>query len=220
MGCQASVLGVVILLVLIIVVMTEGSYRLSRRVEAAHAAELTAERAGAQKALGAVPESPPELLQPRYDQSSTYHHPQDPQPWLIEHRVGVFNPAGQPARRVRMYLVRMEPYPRNVLPGYPGPVIPYTVPLQRGGDPNAGLTIGSKQEELWIIGYTGTGSDGKMNAGGFAAPDYRWRGLPWQFDPDERWRLSYEIVCDGRPDLNFSIVVTAENGHIRCDLEG
>ena len=59
-----------------------------------------------------------------------------------------------------------------------------------------------------------------MNAGGFAVPDQRWRGLPWRFDPDERWRLSYQIVCDGRPDVEFSIVVTAEDGHIRCDLEG
>ena len=59
-----------------------------------------------------------------------------------------------------------------------------------------------------------------MNAGAFAAPDYRWRGLPWRFDPDERWRLSYEIVCEGRPDVEFSVVMTAADGQIRCELQG
>jgi hypothetical protein len=169
-----------------------------------------------------VLESPdePSPLQPLYDQSSTYHHPMGTQDWIIEHRVGVFNPLGQEARRVRMYLVRMEPKPRNVLAPQYEPVIPYTVRLQGGGDPSAGQTINPGQQELWIIGYTGTGSTGIMNAGGFAVPDQRWRGLPWRFDPDERWRLYYQIACDGRPDVEFSIVVTAEEGHIRCDLEG
>jgi hypothetical protein len=46
-----------------------------------------------------------------------------------------------------------------------------------------------------------------MNAGGFAVPDQRWRGLPWRLDPDEHWRLSYQIACDGMPDVKFSIVV-------------
>jgi hypothetical protein len=119
-----------------------------------------------------------------------------------------------------LHLVRIEPQPRNVPGPQYEPVIPSIVPLQSRGDPSIGLTIGPGQEERWIIGYTGTGSDGKMNAGGFAAPDQRWRGLPWRFDPDERWRLSYQAVCDGRPDVEFSIVVTAEDGHIRCDLEG
>ena len=44
-----------------------------------------------------------------------------------------------------------------------------------------------------------------MNAGGFAVPDQRWRGLPWRLDPDEHWRLSYRIACDGMPDVKFSI---------------
>ena len=82
----------------------------------------------------------PEPLQPRYDQSPTYRHPVDSQSWITEHRVGVFNPPDQEARRVRMYLVRMEPQPRNVLESRYEAVIPYTVPLQRGGDPSAGET--------------------------------------------------------------------------------
>lgn len=162
----------------------------------------------------------PEPLQPRYDQSSDYRHPMESQSWITEHRVGVFNPPGATARRVRMHLVRMDPYPRNILQPQYQPVIPYAVPLQSGGDPRVGLTIGPGQEEAWIIGYTGTGSDGNMNAGGFAVPDQRWRGLPWRFDPDERWRLYYQIVCDDRPDVDFSIVVTAADGQLRCDLQG
>lgn len=165
-------------------------------------------------------EAKPEPLQPRYDQSPAYRHAAEPSPGITEHRVGVFNPLGLSARRVRMYLVRMDPYPRNVLEPRYQPVIPYTVPLQSGGDPSVGHTIGSRQEELWIIGYTATGSDGNMNAGEFAVPDQRWRGLPWRFDPDERWRLFYQIACDGRPDVEFTIVVTAADGQLRCDLEG
>jgi hypothetical protein len=36
----------------------------------------------------------------------------------------------------------------------------------------------------------------------------------------DRWRLTYRIVTDNLPDAAFSIVMTAVDGHIRCDLEG
>ena len=166
----------------------------------------------------AAPEA--KALEPRYDQSPRYRHPQDADPGIIEHRVGVFNPPGQPERRVRVILHGMDPYPRNIPEPRYRPVIPYVVPLLSGGDAYAGLAIRPGQEELWGIGYTGTGSDGNMNAGGFAVPDQRWRGLPWRFDPDERWRLFYRIECDGMADVRFSVVVSAENGQIRCDLLG
>ena len=59
-----------------------------------------------------------------------------------------------------------------------------------------------------------------MNAGGFAVPDQRWRGLPWRLDPDEHWRLSYRIACDGMPDVKFSIVVDSPDGKtIKLDRE-
>jgi hypothetical protein len=70
-----------------------------------------------------------------------------------------------------------------------------------------------------VIGYTSTASDG-MHAGGFAVPDQRWRGLPWNVDPDERWRLSYEIVSEGRPTVEFSIVLYADAGILRGVLQG
>jgi hypothetical protein len=209
--------GIVAALVIIVVVITEGSYRAFRVAGNAHRAELENQREAHEKQVAALvaaqpaPVVVPGPLQPHY-----HHHPMGDQLWITEHCVGVFNPPDQEARRVRMYLVRMEPHPRN-FPPHDEPAIPYTVPLQSGGDPSAGQTIGSGQQELWIIGRTGTGSDGSMYAGAFAVPDQR--GLSWQFDPDERWRLRYQIVCDGRPDVEFSIVVTAEDGHIRCDLE-
>jgi hypothetical protein len=59
-----------------------------------------------------------------------------------------------------------------------------------------------------------------MNAGGFAVPDQRWRGLPWRLDPDEHWRLSYRIACDGMPDVKFTIMVDSPDGKtIKLDLQ-
>jgi hypothetical protein len=89
-----------------------------------------------------------------------------------------------------------------------------------GGDQNVGIALAPGREELWVLGYTSTGSDGTMNAGQFADIDQRWRGLHWTLDPDERWRFAYEVVSEGRPDVQFSIIVFADEGAIRCDLEG
>jgi hypothetical protein len=139
---------------------------------------------------------------------------------VVEHRVGIFNPPDNPAiDGVRVNLIDMNPHPRHVLNAMT-PVIPYTVPLVTGGDATVGLTLHPGREELWLIGYTSTGSDETMYAGGFAVADQRWRGLPWQVGPDERWRFSYQIVCDAHPAVSFSIVVYADNGTLRCTLEG
>lgn len=47
-----------------------------------------------------------------------------------------------------------------------------------------------------------------------------WRGLPWRLDPDEHWRLSYRIACDGMPDVKFSIMVNSPDGRmIKLDLQ-
>jgi len=158
-------------------------------------------------------------LQPRYSQSEPYRHPQGDSDWIIEHRLGVFNPGSQVADRVRVELARMEPYPRHVHNGY-DPVIPYVVPLLTGGNESVGTTLQAGTEELWKLGYTATGSTGIMNAGGFAVEDQKWRGTPWAVDSDERWRLFYRVVARDRPDVDFSIVVYADGGHLRCQLEG
>ena len=162
-----------------------------------------------------------ERLQARYEQSEPYRHPEGDEPWaIVEHRIGVFNPQGnQAARRVRVHLVSLEPRPRNVANAWP-PVIPCVVPPLAGGDGVVGVTVAAGREELWRIGYTATGSDRSMNAGGFAVSDQRWRGLPWQINPDERLRLGYEIVCERNRIVEFSIVLYPDGGRLRCKLEG
>jgi hypothetical protein len=158
-----------------------------------------------------------EPLRPRYDESPPYRTPRADNAWVTEHRVGVFNPGDETAHRVSLHLVSMEPYPRHILNDMQ-PVIPYAVPLLSGGDEVVGITLGPGREELWVLGATGTGSDGSMNVGGVS--NKRWRGLPWRFDEDERCRFGYEIVSDGRPPVPFSIVVYPDNGVLRCRLEG
>lgn len=102
-------------------------YRALRlRVEAAESAieDVRAEMEKVQRA--AIPSAAkPALLplEPRYDQTATYRHPKD---WMAEHRVGVFNPPGQPERKAHMYLIKMEPLPRNIpdprwAPDFPTP---------------------------------------------------------------------------------------------------
>lgn len=139
--------------------------------------------------------------------------------WITSHLIGVTSPTGQPERRARIYLVRMEPYPRNKTPYSPAPALPYTVPPESGGQAEAGLLIGPGQEESWLIGQTGTGDDGEMNVFKFAK-GAGGRDLSWQLDPDERWRLSYRIACEGVPDVPFSIVIEAEEGKALPRLEG
>lgn len=126
---------------------------------------------------GARPTTAVPVLDARYDDtSSQYRHPYSNQPWISEHRVGVFNPGPDPVSHVRVHLVSMS-QPRHVLPGYE-PVIPYLVPMLPGRDSSIGMTLTPGTEELWVIGYTATGSDGSLQAGRFAPPNQRWHGLP------------------------------------------
>jgi hypothetical protein len=111
----------------------------------------------------------------------------------------------------------MEPMPRN--DGGRPPFIPYALPMQSGGDQTIGIALPPGQEELWIAGFTATGSDGSRTAGRFAIPNQRWEGTPWRFDHDERWRLSYRIVSEGRRDVAFSVVITANQDHLELRLE-
>jgi hypothetical protein len=157
-------------------------------------------------------------LQPRYEQRPPYRQP-SPNTFVVEHRIGVYNPQGQSAAtHVRVELVGLSPSPRHVAQ-YP-PVIPFAVPMVNGGDEHIGVTLPSGRQELWRIGYAGTGTDGTISVGQIAVADLRWRGLTWRFDPDERWRLIYQIVSDNRPHVEFSVIMTADNGVLHCSLEG
>jgi hypothetical protein len=157
-----------------------------------------------------------ESLQPGYKQSPPY--------WLqhehmIFHRIGVRNLPGNPeALGVQLHWTSMSPRPRTDL-GYP-PVVPQAVPMLGGGDPSIGISLPAGQEELWVIATTATDAQGVMTVGAFY-PDWPgWRGTPWYFEPDDRWRFSYRIVAENLPGVAFSIVMTAANGYVRCDLEG
>jgi hypothetical protein len=75
------------------------------------------------------------------------------------------------------------------------------------------------REELWILGYTGTG-DAHMYAGGWAVRYQRWRGMPWTADTDERWRFSYRVTSEDGPAVYFSMLVYPEDGNLRCELQG
>jgi hypothetical protein len=158
-------------------------------------------------------------LQPHYDENSAqYRHPSPDASWVIYHRVGLFNAHGaESLRHVRVHLVGMSPLPRH-LNGF-DPVIPYAVPMLSDGDTSIGITLAPGREELWVLGYTSTGSDGNLNAGGFAPPDQRWRGLPWQLDADQRCRLCYEVVCDDHEPVQTSILLFADDGNLHCRLE-
>jgi hypothetical protein len=157
-------------------------------------------------------------LQARYQEAEPYRRASQPGSRLIEHHIGVFNPPeGVTAPYVKVHLVQMEPMPRN--DGGRPPFIPYALPMQSGGDETIGIALPPGQEELWIAGFTATGSDGSLTAGRFAIPNQRWEGTPWRFDHDERWRLSYRIVSEGRRDVAFSVVITANQDHLELRLE-
>jgi hypothetical protein len=159
--------------------------------------------------------APPKPLQPRYSQSPPYRHT-DPY-GMAQHRVGIFNPSGNnPAERVRVNLTAMDRHPRHTFNDMK-PIIPYSVPMLRGGDSTIGDTVAPGTEELWVIGYTSTRTDQPMGAGGFAD---RTQGLIWTIDTDERFRLTYRILYEGQPPARFSLVLYPDNGVLRCALEG
>ncbi len=138
--------------------------------------------------------------------------------WITAHFIAVANPDGQPERRAVITAEGMEPYPKQTPPDGAGPSFPYTLPSASGGNPEAGLLIKPGQEQSWLIGQTGTGDDGKMAVFGFGNP----RKGRWELGPDESWRLSYRIRCDGVPDeVPFSIVVDSLDGKtIRVRRQG
>jgi len=164
----------------------------------------------------AVADPGPAPLQPHYEQTAPYRLPNEN---MRHHRIGVRNPAGNPtATGVRLHWTGMSPLPRIDL-GFP-PVIPQAVPMQRGGDPNVGISLPAGQEELWVIATTATDAEGVMTVGVFGPRRPGWHGTPWYFESHERWRFTYRIVADNLPGTTFSVVMNAVDGWIRCDLEG
>jgi hypothetical protein len=218
-GARHLVWGMVILLVIIAAVITEGSYRLSRQAEATHQGALEAQHKAHQQELAHNPASTDTSggpLAPRYLQREPYRLPNQN---MFHHRIGIRNPAGNPtATGVRLQWTGMSPQPRNDL-GYP-PVIPQAVPMMVGGDPAIGLLLPAGQEELWLIATTATDAQGVLTVGTFGPQRAGWHGTPWYFEPRDRWRFTYRIVSDNLPPVTFSVVMTAVGGNIRCDLEG
>lgn len=157
-------------------------------------------------------------LIPRHDQSPHYQQRRDDATTVVQHRVGILNPDEDAASLVRIHLEAVEPPPRHVLNNMV-PVTPSAVPLLTGGDAAIGITLPPGREELWVVGYTATGTDGTLRAGGFAVDDQRWRGLPWELDRDERLRFVYRVDCDGRAPVKFSLVLYADDGVLRLVLQ-
>jgi hypothetical protein len=89
-----------------------------------------------------------------------------------------------------------------------------------GGDPSIGISLPPGQEELWLIATTATDANGVITVGTFGPHRPGWHGTPWYFEPHERRRFTYRIVADNMTPVTFSIVMSAVDGHIRCDLEG
>jgi hypothetical protein len=211
-------LTAVVLMGLFIVVMLEGSYRVWRETDQQRLAALTAR--SAELALPATARPAPAPLQPRYRQREPYRQP-DGGGIVVEHRVGIRNPAGNPpVANLRLEWTEMSPRPPNQY-GYPSVTPPQPVPRLAGGDPALGISLPAGREELWVIASTLTASDGTMSVGAFSEDSVggRWRGLQWRLNPGDRWRFTYRIVASQQPDIPFSIVMTAVGGQVRCDLE-
>jgi hypothetical protein len=159
-----------------------------------------------------------EPLEPRYLQREPYRQPND---FAVEHRVGIRNPAGNPEMTgVRLEWTEMFPRPANQW-GYSSVIPPEPVPRLLGGNPASAISLPPGREELWEIATTVTGADGTMSAGVFSRGSMggQWRGMQWQFPPGDRWRFTFQITADKLPVSTFSIVMTAVNGQIMCELQ-
>jgi hypothetical protein len=127
------------------------------------------------------------------------------------HYIGVTNPAGQPERRVRMSVERVDPQPPGVKPR-----LPYSVPPASGGNSAIGVVIGPGQEESWLIGDAAIYGDGQIVLWSFYG-EMKTGG--WPLSPNEHWRLSYRIDSEGIPNKQFSIVLGVEDGNLVVRLE-
>jgi hypothetical protein len=217
-GIRHLIWGLAIFLAIAVFVITEGSYRLAKQRDAERAEQvgkLERERDAARTELEEMrhklEDAPP---------FKPHHFTRKPPPeygdWMTYHFVRVKNPLGQPERRARMSLERMEPAPRHPPPP-PGDAtldFPHHLPRERRGQP-AGLLIAAGQEQSWYIGGTHIGSDGKISVFNF----FNDRDAPWELEPSESWRLFYRIECDGVPEVPFVIVMKNERGELKIHVD-
>jgi hypothetical protein len=205
-GARHAVWGLVILLAVAIAVIVEGSYRESRQLEA----QL-------RQALEVAPEPQLERPIPRYERSEPYRHVTGGAGTMYEHRIGIRNPEGNPtATGVRLEWTEISPLPHVVYERFL-PQTPQYVPRTTGGDPAIGVELPPGDEKLWMAVTTGVS--------GLAAVEFgqgygKWMGLPWMLEPGDQLRLSYRVVSGNLPTAKFTLVMTATDEGIRCDLTG
>lgn len=225
-GVRHLLWGLVIFLGIAVFAVSEGSYRVARHRDTEHAGQVAkleqdlnaarTELDDVRRELGDArravtsgpgePEPPPFGLRYYARRSSLAGTP------AASHFVAVTNPAGQPERRLHVTAEGMSPYPcrKPALggdPAFPHPVLP------EGADapPPAGRAIAPGQEQAWLIGKTWTRPDGRISVYEF----FSGTGADWELSPDERWRISYRVTCDGVPGVPFSIVIEAgESGAV------
>jgi hypothetical protein len=185
-------------------------------------------------------------LQARCDERSPYEtalQTRSSEYSLVEHYLGIYNPPGYAAaQHVRLSLLSVTQSTRT--DRMEGPTSgTHPVPMRIGGDPRVGITLRPGQEEFWRIGYSGSASDRSMMVT-FTHPEEAFTGPPWKFDPirrwqiasdtvgvaqatansvlafepEEHWRLEYEIVADNATPTQVGVVVTAVHGRIKCRL--
>jgi hypothetical protein len=134
-------------------------------------------------------------------------------------RVRYNPPNNTTATHVRVEVLGMDPPPRN--PRGSPPSFPAIVPMVAGGDPRVGITLNNDREEQWTIATVSRDGAGNLFVQGIA-PTY-WpmgSGAMWDFQPDERWRLRYQVSADNFPPTFFTVVIAVSEGVIRCQLEG
>jgi hypothetical protein len=118
-GARHLYWGLILLLLIIVAVITEGSYQESKRAEVAHEAALEAQSKAHEtelvgRSLGT--ETPGGYLRPCYLQREPYKLPNEN---MRHHRIGIWNPAVNPmATGVRLQWTGMSPRPQVDL-GFP-----------------------------------------------------------------------------------------------------
>jgi hypothetical protein len=175
------------------------------------------------EATTALPRIP--QLEPVYAQAEPYRHSLASDHAFFEHRVGIHNPAASTVGAVRVTAIQMNPWPANY-DGRHRPGFPFSLPtLQADIDAVAGMSIAPGQTVYWIFGYTASAAFEPTMTAVFSqfAPYGRrgWTGTPWRFEPNQFWRVTYEITSNNQPiPICFSVVVRDANGILHCDLEG
>jgi hypothetical protein len=198
-------------------VIIEGSYRMAEERIAEHSSQVK-ELEQKRDAIGTELEEMRRRLEnaPPFELRYYTGTPPGSDGYLTSYFVAVKNSPGQPERRARMSAEGMDPYPQSPYP-YSGvrPEFPHDVPSASGSPAAAGLVIGPGQEESWFLGRVMTGTDGKITVFKFFSD----LDGGWELLPGERWRITYRIACPGVPEVEFSVVMTVEDGKFAFRFE-